>query len=551
MAANEYLQVDPCELLPHPLHERIYGDEPFDAAFAASIDAIGQLTPVSIVHTRPQSNKYRIIGGHRIVDALGSIGKKVDCVLLANIQTELDEAEALVELNRTRQKKPSQIYQELKVLKEVYQTRAQQNSLNNLKKGVSNSDTQNSATRELVGEVRIRLQEDLGIGRDRLRKIEEIGDMKESGDARCERLMKKLDGGESVDSCYQEYRIYKKSLDETNPEVSEKAQEILNRINDKNLTPAAGKKQLSEYEQRLGFLKNKSLKLPPDIYNVILADPPLPFDQIMAQQTPFDKDCVLFVWTKPENLTRSLEVMNNWGFFYRSMAILDKNLDGGDNWVDGSLDILIVATSGKWLKPEPEHRLPVKIPVISEDKSYCVFEIIENMFPHQKYFPMWIKTDLPNWLPAAPKHENINIKNYENDSNKVNENLANSPEKEDKERDWDWDINKPSVFDDAKKHELILTFEGEQTPEAIVEACEKKCKDYLDNTEPSESPKALAPPNITEDIIIDPIEFAEMYAAHEDPVSMCDAFGITMEDLQKIRKRLGFPPFLANRKSKN
>jgi len=32
---------------------------------------------------------------------------------------------------------------------------------------------------------------------------------------------------------------------------------------------------------------------------------------------------------------------------------------------------------------------------------------------------------------------------------------------------------------------------------------------------------------------------------------MCDAFGITMEELQKLRKRLGFPPFLANRKSQN
>jgi ParB-like chromosome segregation protein Spo0J len=135
MAANEYLQLDPSELVPHPLNKRIYGDEPFDAAFAASIDAIGQLTPVSIVHTRPQSNKYRIIGGHRIVDVLRSLGKKVDCVLLTNIQTELDEAEAIIELNRTRKKKHSQIYQELKVLKEVYQTRAQQNSLNNLKKG--------------------------------------------------------------------------------------------------------------------------------------------------------------------------------------------------------------------------------------------------------------------------------------------------------------------------------------------------------------------------------------------------------------------------------
>jgi len=47
---------------------------------------------------------------------------------------------------------------------------------------------------------------------------------------------------------------------------------------------------------------------------------------------------------------------------------------------------------------------------------------------------------------------------------------------------------------------------------------------------------------------INPIEFAELYSAGEDPVSIADQLGISFEDLVKIRKRLGFPPWKMEKK---
>jgi hypothetical protein len=43
--------------------------------------------------------------------------------------------------------------------------------------------------------------------------------------------------------------------------------------------------------------------------------------------------------------------------------------------------------------------------------------------------------------------------------------------------------------------------------------------------------------------MIDPLMFAELYAECEDPVSICDALGVSFEELDKHRKRQGFPPF--------
>jgi ribosomal protein L37AE/L43A len=47
---------------------------------------------------------------------------------------------------------------------------------------------------------------------------------------------------------------------------------------------------------------------------------------------------------------------------------------------------------------------------------------------------------------------------------------------------------------------------------------------------------------------INPIEFAELYSAVEDPVSIADQLGVSFEELVKTRKRLGFPPWKMEKK---
>ena len=47
---------------------------------------------------------------------------------------------------------------------------------------------------------------------------------------------------------------------------------------------------------------------------------------------------------------------------------------------------------------------------------------------------------------------------------------------------------------------------------------------------------------------INPIEFAELYSAGEDPISIADQLGVSFEELVKTRKRLGFPPWKLEKK---
>jgi ribosomal protein L37AE/L43A len=47
---------------------------------------------------------------------------------------------------------------------------------------------------------------------------------------------------------------------------------------------------------------------------------------------------------------------------------------------------------------------------------------------------------------------------------------------------------------------------------------------------------------------INPIEFAELYSADEDPISIADQLGVSFEELVITRKRLGFPPWKMEKK---
>ena len=80
-------------------------------------------------------------------------------------------------------------------------------------------------------------------------------------------------------------------------------------------------------------------------YQVIYADPPwryenpqmgitkksieyqyptMSLEEIKNMKIPSDDDCVLFLWAKAPNLREAFEVIEAWGFNYRTCMIWDK-----------------------------------------------------------------------------------------------------------------------------------------------------------------------------------------------------------------------------------
>ena len=104
------MQVDISSLIPHPLNNKIYSNGNTDD-LEASIEENGLLDPIVI------TKDNIIISGHRRWKACDNIGmEKID----VRIEDFQDETIALVELNRYRNKKASELLAEIFLLEKEY-----------------------------------------------------------------------------------------------------------------------------------------------------------------------------------------------------------------------------------------------------------------------------------------------------------------------------------------------------------------------------------------------------------------------------------------------
>ena len=171
--ADGVVRVRLATLKPHPLNSSIYDDRPVDD-LAASIAEHGLLEPLVVTPERV------ILSGHRRVQALRSLGIKT---APARVQRFEDDAVALVEFNRSRRRRWSELYRELQVILPRLQATAAERRVDGARRGAASRHGLPVTT---VGHRhgRARVYEEVGrisgLGRESARKLlriyEAIGD---------------------------------------------------------------------------------------------------------------------------------------------------------------------------------------------------------------------------------------------------------------------------------------------------------------------------------------------------------------------------------------
>ncbi len=166
--------------------------------------------------------------------------------------------------------------------------------------------------------------------------------------------------------------------------------------------------------------KIKTIKLPKEEFNIIYADPPWRYDfsqtnersiethyssmsleQIKEMKIPTEENSVLLLWGTAPKLKEALEVMESWGFEYKTCAIWDKEIIGMGYWFRGQHELLLIGTKGNVKTPKPENRFSS---VIKERRSKHskkpkkVYDMIESMFPNQKYLELFARNKRKNWV---------------------------------------------------------------------------------------------------------------------------------------------------------
>jgi len=116
------------------------------------------------------------------------------------------------------------------------------------------------------------------------------------------------------------------------------------------------------------------LKIPDGPFDVIYADPPWEYDnggpdggvdhhygtmsvdEIKALDVPAADDAVLYLWSTVTHVPEALDVLNAWGFEYKTQAVWDKQAFGVGYWFRGQHELLYVGTRGDVSPPPKDAR---------------------------------------------------------------------------------------------------------------------------------------------------------------------------------------------------
>jgi len=161
------------------------------------------------------------------------------------------------------------------------------------------------------------------------------------------------------------------------------------------------------------------LPIPKGKFNVILADPPwryqfvetesraienhypsMELEEIKALRIPSDTDSVLYLWATAPKLEEALQVLNAWGFTYKTCAVWDKERKGMGYWFRIQHELLLVGVKGNFATPEPENRFDSIFRSPREEhskKPEIVYEMIEQMFPTAKYLEVFARNIREGW----------------------------------------------------------------------------------------------------------------------------------------------------------
>lgn len=159
--------------------------------------------------------------------------------------------------------------------------------------------------------------------------------------------------------------------------------------------------------------------LPPGVFDLILADPPWKYDfaetetreienqyktmavaELARLKIPAATDAVLFMWATAPKLREAFDVMDAWGFMYRTHAVWDKEKLGMGYWFRGQHELLLVGTRGKF-RPPPENARAssvIRSPrARHSEKPVAAYELIERMFPACRKLELFSRKPREGW----------------------------------------------------------------------------------------------------------------------------------------------------------
>lgn len=130
--------------------------------------------------------------------------------------------------------------------------------------------------------------------------------------------------------------------------------------------------------------------------------PTMPLDEIAEMTIPAADNALLFLWAVNCLLPEALQVMDAWGFEYRTNLVWVKQSIGTGRWARNQHELLLLGRRGNYPAPDP-HTLCSS--VIKADRRHhsakpeVVYELIERMYPHASKVELFARgKPRPGWV---------------------------------------------------------------------------------------------------------------------------------------------------------
>ena len=189
---------------------------------------------------------------------------------------------------------------------------------------------------------------------------------------------------------------------------------------------SVGLRNLAQTLQRVERKMNPP-PLPQGVYNVILADPPWPYDnhivswgpaekhypamsleELCALKVPAADNAALFLWVTNPFLREGLQVADAWGFEYKTNIVwvkMNRQRPGVGFYVRGWHELLFVCTRGSFV-PDHNGHGPLGSVIEADVREHSrkpeeVYALIEQLYPGGNYarLELFARHSRPNWTP--------------------------------------------------------------------------------------------------------------------------------------------------------
>lgn len=128
--------------------------------------------------------------------------------------------------------------------------------------------------------------------------------------------------------------------------------------------------------------------------------PTMGLEEIKALDVPAAADAVLFMWATSPKLAEALEVVDAWGFGYRTCMVWVKDRVGMGYYARQRHELLLIAVKGKPDTPLDSARPDSVIEAPRGEhsaKPVRVYELIEAMYPHLTKVELFARAPRDGW----------------------------------------------------------------------------------------------------------------------------------------------------------